>query len=248
MSDKQSLPVLDITPYEKLGAELNKGFDTFKVGAERLTLRPLQSEEEYQRCLELANDAGRQGDAIVKSFDEPAGLMNRLHKSITGLRSKLSQPWYDHQKRLKDHARQWYLEQHAQKEQIQAQMDKQITREKSDIEKEADRLMCRGQVRDAEALLATRDQVTVPILPPAAPKVEGVKVTDKWVGTCDDILAVAKAIVEGKVPLMHFVKGEEKPLICVDQKVLNALVDRQGKSLSIPGVSVKADVRFGRKG
>lgn len=60
-------------------------------------------------------------------------------------------------------------------------------------------------------------------------------------------MAVLKAIVDGKVSLMQeYRAGEMRPLVVVDQVVLNAMCSRQLDGLDIPGVTVEEGFRISR--
>jgi hypothetical protein len=157
---------------------------------------------------------------------------------------------------LNAHAKKWYLQQQEEKRKAEQRLSVMADQEKRKLEQEAQDLIAMGYLSKAKELLAQADVVAAPISLPPPPKVAGARDTEKWAITVTDILAVVKAVAEGRFPLMHQVQPrgskemEELPLLEVNMKVLRALVDRQGDGITkkIPGISVKPDVSFSGTG
>jgi len=244
-------PMLDVEKYRNEAQELNRGYVTFEVSAKALLSRGIETDEDYQSCVALATEAAKREKVISDKFNPLCDLLHKAHKMSTGLRAEFMKPWTDLKAKLSDRAAEWYLEQKRAKQAAEAEMSKLAEKQQGALVDRAEELLLQGDVRAADQVLAQARATVAPILPEAVPKVEGARVREKYEGTCTDILALAKAIVEGRVPLMWKAfdsKGNEKwerPLISCDQTVLNVILDRQGASTNLPGVTVKEAVRIG---
>jgi len=244
---------IDVAHYRQMAEEASTGQEstTFNLAVATMQERGVQSDEDYTTCLQLAADAGRKAAYLEEMFKKPCQMAHDTHKSLTALRGKFMAPFLEVRERLNGLARQWHLEQQAAKRAAEQQIANAQNRGRAQAAREAELLMAQGFVREAQEKAALVQQPAMtPILPAAVPKVSGVRTRDRWRASCTDILALAAAVVAGKVPLMQVVKGgEEEPLLVVNQKVLNALVDRLGPKLAeqLPGVQVVPDVDFARR-
>lgn len=243
------LPAVDVDAFAARAEEAgNKGISTFRMAVEAMLARELASDEDYEACLALAVEANNRADRVAEEFNGTCQAFHRAHRLLTGLRARFTDTWKNWGRDLNDKAKRYWLAQQAERERIERQLALQASQEQRAIEREADALMAQGYVQQAQEKASQSRQVPpAPVLPPAVPKVAGTRVRPRWRAECTDILALAKAIVEGKVALCHHVKGEELPLLIINPKVLTALADRMGKSLNLPGVKVEPDVNIMRR-
>lgn len=241
-------PAIDMEQYRLMGEGLNSGLKTFKLSYESVVDNRISSDEEYETCVQLGNEASARAADIVAKFDPVCKMMNDTHRAMTGLRAEFAKPWTDMREKLLGMARRWLLDQEAAKVAMEREMAGQVKKRQAELLDEAEDLMSTGRIREAEALTTQANLTVAPILPSATPVVAGSRVTPKWKATCVDLTSVLVAVATGKVPLVYEVNGEQLPLITVDQRVLNAIVKRQGQSFACPGIKVERDVSIGRAG
>lgn len=206
-------------------------------------------EESYQSAVEWRNKAASIERDINNVWDPLCKWGNQLHKYLTGQRKSASEAFTQIKEALTSKAEKYLLEQKRQRELAERELARAASQERTKLEGEADDLMARGFVREAQAKLQEADIMTSapPVLADAIPQAENARVSEGYEAACHDPIALMRAIVEGKVPFLHVVRGQEEPLMLVNQKVLNELVKRKGKSLHYPGVSVKDKVSLGAK-
>lgn len=244
------VPSFDIETYKTNSEALNQGPSLITlIGASRALLeRGLQSEEDYQSAVLMGNEAASQAKKHTDNFDPLCKGLHGLHKMATGLREKYSSPWTKISDALRAAARRWYLDAEAAKKQAEQELLKQAKQIQKGVLEEAQELIDQGFVKEGrEKLRQAQAVVAPPVLPEAVPQVEGARVTPKFKGTCEDLLAVLGDIVAGRVDLMWEVRGEMRPLVVVDQVVLNSIVDRLGPNFKCAGIKVERDVQIGAK-
>lgn len=238
---------LDITQYETA----SKGFDvnttTLVVASKNLLERGIQTDEDYQSALELAEQAAKQEKKHTDNFDAICKLLNAAHKGATKLRAQYSAPWLSLKDALRGAAREWYLAMQRAKQAQERELAERSREQQRALEAQAQELMDAGLVRQAREKVMSAQTLSAPVLPSAVPPVASARVTPKYKATCNDLGAVIAAVANGRFDLMWEVRGEMRPLITVDQTVLNAIVSRLGKSLKCPGITVEDDVQFGSK-
>ena len=238
-------PTVDLQQIRESAEAINQGQSTFMVTVKGLLERKIETDEEYVACLELSNEAARREKAMKDLFDPHCDQLHKAWKSGTSLRGIFMDPWTKLKDSLRDKAKRWYLDQQQQKREMEAALAKQAVQQQKALASQAQDLIDQGDVKAGRSLLMQAQATAAPILPDAAPKVEGARVTPKYKATCTDTIALARAVVNGEFDLMWTVRGVERPLLVVDQVVLNAIVDRMGKGLKCPGILVEDDVRMG---
>ena len=228
-----------------------RGHKTFLLTA-GVVLKKDLDEDSYKTCRALAVEAENHEKQTIQAFELSTNFFFRFHRALTSIRSSGAEPWTKIKDALNAHAKKWWLKQQDEKRKAEQRLSTMADQEKRKLEQEAQDLIAMGYLSKAKELLSQADVVSAPISLPPPPKVAGARDTEKWAITVTDILAVVKAVAEGRFPLMHQVQPrgskemEELPLLEVNMKVLRALVDRQGDGITkkIPGISVKPDVSF----
>ena len=233
--------------YKADSAELNNGLQTFELSANAVLTKVWNDDADYTTAVELKNEAASKVKRIEDKYASPTELFHAVHKAFTGLRSSFTAPWKTLGDKLEAKAKNWYLKEQRAKAEAERRLAEVAAAQKEELWEQADDLIARGQVKEARELKAQARALDAPILPEALPVVAGARITAKLKGTCHDTVALALFIGQGKAPLTYDVKGVQRPLLVVDQVVLNALVDRMGKSLSLPGITVEEDVKIGAK-
>jgi len=273
-ADAGFLQVLDatLTQHERIASQGLVGFQTFELTAKSLLKQGLKTDEDYQTAVALANQAGAREKQTSDRFDSvgAVGFMFKFHRALTGLRNAANEPWGNLREKLSKAAAAWYLEQKRAKERAEQELAESARRQQNSLIQQAEDLMVEGRVQEAREALAEARATVTPILPDAVPKVEGARIKERFVGACKDLLATALAIVlteqkfccphcgkhiqpQVQVPLMHkefAADGTEKwerPLLVVDQVVLNAVVGRMGRGMDWPGIEITEEVKIGAK-
>jgi hypothetical protein len=235
-----------------------RGLKTFTLSAEAVLKRKVDGDEDYKSCVSFQLDAGERKKAVIDAFEIGTGFFYKFHRTLTGLRSIGSDPWGKLESRLERHAAAWHMEQKRLKEEADRKAQLISAQAKSALEIAADEKFASGYVAEGEALLREAETAAAPMpLPDFREKISGVREATRWNISVTDVLAVAKAVVEGTVGLTHAVKVrgkkemEERPLLIVDESVIRALIDRMGAKevmRRIPGVSIVEDVKIGGTG
>lgn len=199
-------------------------------------------DESCQQAADLRNLAASREKSLTALWDSVHEPVNKWRNLILSHEKATIGPWTKVKEAL-DSKIKAYARQSAQdKKQVDAQMSTVADQQRQQLNREADNLMAQGLVAEAEAKQRQANMTVAPQLPSAKPQVEGMRFTPKFRARPVDLMAILGAIARGEVPLMHDVKGEMRPLVVVDQVVLNALCSRLQDSLRIPGVVVEEDV------
>lgn len=236
---------VDLSQYTEAAEKINEGRKTTLITSQALLVRDLEDDEDYESCLALGNEAARIEKSMETAFDDVCDLRHKLWKASTEERGRFAAPWKKLKDALRDKAKQWYLKQQEAKRAAERQLQQAVFDQQRVLAEQAQREIDQGFVSKGREILMQAEATVAPILPDAAPKVAGSRVTPKIKATPVDTMAILQAIVAGKFDLMWYVKGVERPLVVIDQVVLNAIVDRLGKGLKCPGILIEDDVRIG---
>lgn len=234
----------DVEQQKLAAAPLIKDLATLQLAAKSVVIT---DDDSYANAMDVRNKAGSAEKKINEFWEPMCKAAHELHKSLTGARGAMLKPYTDVRDALDKLIKKYILDQQTAKRLVEERLRKEADSLKSNLQEKAEDLIAAGRVQEARSLMAQSQVIdSIPSsLPSSVPKADNSRVTAKKVGECYDLLALIKAVAKGDVPLTHYVKGEEKPLITVDQRVLNAVVDRMGDSLKWPGVRVKDDVVIG---
>jgi hypothetical protein len=208
--------------------------------------------------LQIKDDHGLADAATIRNdfASRETGLTaiwKRLKSPLNEMRSKvidLEHATIDQEKAGKDlvtgKMERYILEQKRIKREAEEHMARVAAVEQRRLASEAEDLMAMGYVKEAQSKVSQAQMTVAPTLP-NIDKPSNARIGDKWVSEVTDIIAVLKAVVDGKVPLMHEVKGVMRPLVLIDPVVVNALVARKQNNLQIPGITVSEGVSIGAK-
>jgi hypothetical protein len=240
-----ALPVLDVERFKQASSHLSEGIETLKLSAS--TIRVFD-DDSRDACLEIRNKASER-KAKIEAFWEPiAKAAFGLHRMITGTRGDMTKPFESIIATCDKKAAEYTIACRQAKAAAEAQLAASTAQEQRSLQERADELMAGGQVRQARELVAQAAVMQSPVLPDAVSKPSNARMSEPVVATVTDIMALAKAVVEGRVPATRWVKGEEIPLLTVNPAALKNAADQMGMALRWPGVKVEQEVRFARKG
>ncbi len=246
---KQLKVVLEIEP-DRLREELQphlEDFITLKLVSQQLIV---DSEEANQRCVDLLNQWAVKQKAFTEVWGRFKTPLNAARAVVLKLEKETAGVAEETKQLLARKSGYFQLAMLRAKESAEAHVDRLAARRRLELSAEADELMLDGDVQGAQSKMLEAELTVAPTLPGIG-HAEGSRETLKYRAKTTDIIAVLQSIVDGKTQLMHEVKpGDVRPLVVVDQVVLNALVSRNAK-LKIPGITVEPDVQVaagGRRG
>lgn len=248
MADTTEVALLgqvDLSQYIDEARNINDNRKTTLVTSEALLARGIDCDQDYEAAISLSNEAARVEKSMETAFDAVCDLRHKLWKASTEERGKFSAPWKNLKDALREKAKAWYLKQQQDKKRAEDLLKQAVEDKQRELATEAMEHASQGFMSKAREIMAQAESIEAPVLPAAVEKVAGARVTPKFKGTAVDLMQVVKAVADGKFDLMWHVKGVERPLLVVDQVVLNAIVDRMGKGLRCPGILVEDDVRIG---
>lgn len=233
----------DIESQKRAASKLVEGTNLSTL---QLSEKQLQvvDDESYQACIEFRNRCGTAEKRIMDFFAPLADGANKLHKAITKARGDMAAPYASLKAAFTRKAEAYLMAQKQAQREAEAALARAAAKQQHDLQREADELFGMGLIAQAEQKTQQAQMTIAPTLPDAVVKVEGAKVGDRYTGEVTDIIAFAKAIATGKVPLMHEVRGELRPILVIDTAVLNAVVSRMQGALDWPGITVKAGVKI----
>lgn len=222
------------------------GLSTLELAAKQLMVTDDATNE---RAVAIMNDAhGRQMslEAIWKRYKTP---LNAARAVVLDMEKKTCGVAEAIKKLASAKSGQFELAQKRTKEKLERQLAVVVEDKKQTLQEEADDLMMSGDITGARAKLLEVEMHVAPTIPSMVTKQAGARVTPKYKGTCEDLMAVIKAIADGRIGLMQEVSpGDSRPLVNIDQVVLNAIVKRQGDGLRIPGIKVEEEVAVAPRG
>lgn len=105
-------------------------------------------------------------------------------------------------------------------------------KEREKLEEQARKAEANGKTEKAEALREKAEQVVVQptfIAPAAAPKTNGTAFKKVWKGECTDLLALCKAIAEGRAPVS---------LVVASQSEINSYAKVIKDTMQVPGLKI----------
>ena len=238
----------DIEAQKQAAAKLveSASIATLTLAAKSLEIT---DEETYQQAIDLRTRFAVAEKRITDFWEPLAKAANALHKSLTGARAEMVKQYSDGKALMTRKAETYLMEQQRAKREAEAAMARVADQQRRELEAEARRLATRGEMDRAEQIERQAQMSVAPSLPDAIPQAVGAKVGVTFAARVTDMVAVMKSIVEGQTPLMWEVKpGDIRPLVVIDEVVLRAIVSRQQKGLSIPGVVVDEGVRISSTG
>ncbi len=231
----------------QLAAELQpylEDFTTLKLVSQTLIV---DSEEANQRCVDLLNQWAVKEKAFKQIWGRYKTPLNAARAVVLKLEKDTAGVAEETKQLLSRKSGDFQLAMLRAKAAAEAHVNRLAARRRLELSAEADELMLEGDVQGAQSKMLESEMTVAPTLPGVS-RAEGSRETLKYKGTCTDIIALLQAIIDQKVTLMHEVKpGDFRPLVVVDQVVLNALVSRNA-SLKIPGITVEPDVHVAAGG
>ena len=193
---------------------------------------------------------------IADTFNPIIQKANEAHKEALNQKALIEAPLIVAEKYLNGQVTDYTREQNRIREEEERRLREQAIKEEAErrakVEAEqfakAAELEALGEKEAAESLMQEAIEekekpIEVYVPPPVTPKIklEGATVRTYWHAEIVDLLALCKAIAEGKQPLAY---------INPDMPLLNTLAGRLKKELSIPGVkavSTSSVAATGRK-
>jgi hypothetical protein len=235
---------LDITTYKAQAEPHISGLQTMSLAVNNLVV----SEETYQAAVDLRNNLIDRENALKALWKRIKDPLNTLKNAIMAEEHATTDPITALKNKISGKINLYLEEAKKAKEEADKSLDRQVSQTKRTMAEEAEFLEACGKMDEAAEIRQQIASVVKPELPPAAPVAMGAKTTDKFEWEATDMMALIKAVASGEVDLMHEYKGGElRPLLTINQTVVNAVVARKGLRLGWPGIVVKMVTKIGRK-
>ena len=244
MTPTEVIP-FDIAAHEKAASRMAEGTN---LSALQDTAKSLQVTDEASNveCLGLRNACATIEKRITDYWAPLADMANKLHKAITGKRGQMTKPWTDLKDAFSVKSEKFIMDQRAAKRREEEALARIEDQRKRQLEQEAEELLSRGYVEEAQAKTQQAEITDMPTLPDAVGKIEGSRIGTTWKAEGVDLIGTMRAIVAGQIPILwDNGKGDQEPILVYNQQVLNAIAKRSQGSLKIPGVKFVEGVRIG---
>ena len=235
--------ILDALKLHRNGVEAK--LSTVSLPTMQLAVKSMRvwDDETYAQAVAIRNQCASQEKIATDGWDGLTKAAHSLHKACTGNRLDQSSPWSSLANQANQKIDAYLLEQKRLRLEQEAALAREADRIRKELEKESEDLMAKGLVAQAVNKEQLAGITVAPVLPESVPKVTGNRVVDGYEGEVTDIKALCKAIGDGTFPLNHNVKGVLRPIVTVDQVVVNALVSRHLGGTKIPGITIKETVK-----
>lgn len=244
----ETITAVTINP-AKDTTHLSKSIDLVELSVSTLEVR---TDEDYVAAGQALNRIAAAEKQVEDFFGGDRDMAFRLHRSICDKINLFKRPLAKYRDAITLKMGNW------KRQQILADQERQRKAEAvaAEIQRKADtearNLIKRGFVQEAAQVVQAVSEMTAPTpMERPTPKLEGVRESMPWVGEVADPMALLKAIVEGKVPLMHnvAVKGvvQEVCLVEFNSTVINQMAKKMEKEFKWPGCAAKQELRFGGK-
>lgn len=212
------------------------GLATMQVQAKNFKI---SDDQAYADAMQLMRIAQERESGLTKVWKRFKDVINPARNTILELEHSTVDPFTAIKKTLQWKGEKYLNDKAYAKKQAESAFARIAEEARLRLNQEADDLMARGRVTEAQAKTYESAITVTPTLPNAVPTVSDAKVGTRSTGSVTDLIAFAKAIVEGQVDLMQEVKpGDSRPILIVDQVVLNAVVSRHLDGLNWPGITV----------
>lgn len=233
----------DLESQKTAAAKLVEGvsINTLQLAAKSLEVTDDQS---YEQAVGLRTRFAAAEKKILEFWDPIVKAAFGLHKTLTAARSEMAKPYTDGKNLMSAKAENFLLERKRQQREADQALARAAEQERLRLAQEAQELAMRGHMKEAEQIEMRASLTVAPRVASTVPVSAGARVGNTYTAHVTDLMAVLQSIVAGTTPLMWDVKGEERPLVIVDEVVLRQIVLRQQTSLSIPGIEVREGVKL----
>ena len=232
-----------VTSLKEGGAPILTTFDTLELATRHIVKRGIRTAEENKQALEVFVDLGEMEKAINSYWEPTTEASNKLHKALTTARGGMVKAVTELRAGLKQITERYRMDQIRAEREANAALARQAEQDRRRLEQEARDLASRGYMKEAREIAAVAEVTVAPTVAGPEP-VPGIRETTTWTAEVVDFLAFLLAIADGKIPLEHLDRRDNlRPIVIVDQPVLNAVASRMGKTMKWPGVKVTEGVR-----
>lgn len=187
-------------------------------------------------------------DGHIKRIDgfwkDPKSGADLFHKMIVAANKDTTAIWHGIRAKAAAKVKEFFDKEAEQKRKAALATDSAIAASVNELAAQRDQLMRSGDIEAAQGL---DSRVTALASAPAMqsagrPVVKGMSLTETWVGDVTNMKMFLAAISTGAIPM----EWDGKPLIEVNQAVLNRAASAQRLNLNWPGVEAKAETGIRR--
>ena len=180
----------------------------------------------YQQAMALASECGRRSKKVEAEFAEAREKTHAAWKAVTTLIASFTKPLDEARSMLNKKGTRWYDAEMARRKAEAERVRKQ--KEKADEDERlrlAEELAKNGNTKLADAVL--EESTYIAPAPVEAPTVTGSTRVAKWTFEVTDIMALLRAIVDGK---------EQASLIQLNTVLLGQMARQQKEAAKVTGV------------
>ena len=234
----------------------------------------IASEQEYISIASLVQTAVSRRAALAEGYADEKSKAHKAHAAICANEKEDTAIWTKIEAvgrkamtsfRQEQERRKQIEAARAQRE--QEERDRQARAEAARIEREAQEravaLRREGDMRAAREaqeraaaqahaiIVQAEEESALGVILPDVKPLGGPGESRPWIGEVTDIRALCAAIGSGDIPLEYVIKDEPRPLVVIDQAVLNWIAKRwQREDIGIPGARGVRDLvlRYSKKG
>ena len=206
--------------------------------AESLTIK---TQDDSNRAQTNLKEIKRRRAMIHEKFDPPVRAAHKAWQAAKSLYNYFVNPFDEAETIIKRKVVTFESEQGRRRQEeariAEAKRQEAERKEREKLEAQAKAAEEKGKSEKAEALREKAENVTIApaFTPPAAPKVEGASFKKVWKGEVTDLLALCKAIAEGRAPAN---------LISINQTALNAFAKGVKDTMAVPGLKFFEDTEM----
>lgn len=198
----------------------------------------VKSQAEYDGCADFLRAIKNLKKQIDQTFDDPIKRAHEAHKAIVAAKKAHFDPLDNAERIVKQKSLEWFQEERRRVQEEQRRLDeaarKAEERRKAELEAQAKRHEENGNLDKAQERrdMAAEVVIQAPIAENRVEKAEGQAIKTVWRAEVTDLVALCRAIGEGKLP---------PTMVEPCMKNLNALARTMQDKMAYPGVKFVAE-------
>lgn len=204
----------------------------------RASALTVKSQSDYDGCAEFLRSIKGLKKEIDQTFDDSIKKAHEAHKAIVAAKKKHYEPLDSAEKIIKQKSLAWYQQEQRKAQEEQRRIEEEARRaeekRRAELEAQAQKWEEKGNAEKAQERREAAEQVHVPapVVENRVEKAEGQAIKTIWRAQVIDIVALCRAIAEGKLP---------PTMVDPNMKNLNALARTMQDKMTYPGVKFIAE-------
>ena len=235
---------LQVQTLKQAAQPLMEGLAGLQLATKQLAVT---DDDTYREGRRLYDFAASREKAVIDHWGPMCQAASNFHKSLTSIRAEMAKPWGTIKEAVAALTQRYADAQLAAQRELERRLAYEAEQQRRKIESEAADALGQGNVERSLDLQRQAQMTALPTLPSALPTDANTRMGTEFVPEVVDLIGFLKAVVDGKVPLMHLYRGRETPIVEVNEAVLKAVANQQGLHLKWPGVRVIEKTKQGAK-